>query len=302
MGIAVKTFNNGEVIINEGDSGKSIFRLVEGNADVIADYGTKEPFRLAVLKAGDYFGEMSIFEEYPRSATVVAASSNVRVIEIPGDELNEFFKENPDVIGELIDHLGNKIRTMTNDYNEAKALLKNLQEADAGKKKSLFSKIKKHIDMYQSGKDAITEPDEDAIRNAYAGISSEEKINTETYKKGAVIFYEGEPNNCMYILHGGNVGIYTGFGEKNEQQSAVLGPGSVFGEKGIMADDPMSYTAVAGSDDTLAEKIYMEDLKMIFRSCPAKINFILRYLCYRLRRLNNDFLRTCKEITENYNK
>ena len=73
MGLAVREFSNGEVIINEGDTGKSIFRLVEGNADVIADYGKKDPMRLAVLKAGDYFGEMAIFEEYPRSAAVVAA-------------------------------------------------------------------------------------------------------------------------------------------------------------------------------------------------------------------------------------
>ncbi|MBR3278004.1 MAG: cyclic nucleotide-binding domain-containing protein [Lachnospiraceae bacterium] len=301
MGLAVREFSNGEVIINEGDTGKSIFRLVEGNADVIADYGKKDPMRLAVLKAGDYFGEMAIFEEYPRSAAVVAASSNVRVLEIPGDELNEFFSENPDVIGELINHLGNKILAMTNDYNEAQALLKNLQEADAGKKKSLFSKIKKHIDLYQSGKNEIAETDDDALRAAYSAVSSEGFGHTETYKKGAVIFYEGDVSCCMYLLRGGTVGIYTGFGEKNEQKAYELAGGSVFGEKGITAEDPMTYTAVAESDDTKAEKIYMEDLKMIFRSCPEEINFILRYLSNRLRHLNNDFLKICKEITEKYN-
>ena len=302
MSLVVREFNNGEVIINEGDSGKNIFRLVEGNANVIADCDKKEPMRLAVLKAGDYFGEMSIFEDYPRSATVVAASTRVRVLEIPGDELNDFFSENPDVIGELINHLGNKILAMINDYNDAKALLRNLQEADAGKKKTLFSKIKKHIDMYQSGKNAIAEPDNEALIAAYAAISSEAFGHTDSCGKGTVIFSEGDVNSCMYILRGGNVGIYTGFGGSDEQKVYDLSAGSVFGEKGITAEDPMGVTAVAESDDVTVEKIYMEDLKMIFRSCPEEINFILRYLSYRLRRLNNDFLKTCKEITENYNK
>ena len=82
MGLVVKTFNNGDVIVKEGDMGRSLFRLVEGSADVITDHDTSDPFRLAVLNEGDYFGEMAIFEEYPRSATVVARGT-VRAIEIP---------------------------------------------------------------------------------------------------------------------------------------------------------------------------------------------------------------------------
>lgn len=302
MGLNVRSFNNGEVIINEGDTGRSVFRIVEGSADVIADYGKKEPFRLAVLKAGDYFGEMAIFEEYPRSATVVASGNNVRVIEIPENELNAFFDENPDVIAELICHLGNKIRAMTNDYNEARVLLKDLKEAEAGKKQSLFSKIKKHIDMYQSGKDTIADPDEEAIRAAYSAIASDENGDTGSFKKGAVIFYEREYNPYMYLLRKGNAGIYTGFGDKNEQKVLEIPEGAVFGEAGLISDEPMTFTAVAETEGTVAEKIGKEDIEQIFRRDPAKINYILRYLSYRLRRLNNDFLKLCKEITENYNK
>ena len=302
MSLSVKAFNNGEVIINEGDTGSSVFRIVEGSADVIAEYGKKEPFRLAVLKAGDYFGEMAIFEEFPRSATVVASGNNVRVLEIPGNELNQFFAENPDVILELITHLEKKISAMTNDYDEAQTLLKKLKDAGAGKKESLFSKIRKHIDMYQSGKDTIADPDEEVLKTAYSAVSSDNTGNIVPFKKGEVIFYEGEPNACMYLLRSGNAGIYTGFGEKNEQKVLEITAGSVFGEAGITNDEPMRFTVIAGSDDTLAEKIGRDDIEQIFRESPEKINYILRYMSYRLRRLNNDFLKICKEITENYNK
>lgn len=300
MSLSVKTFSNGEVIIKEGDSGKSIFRLVEGNADVYSDFETKDPFRLAVLKAGDYFGEMAIFQEYTRSATVVARG-NVRVLEIAENELNEFMSENPDVIGELVNHLGKKVQNMINDFNEAKVLLKNLREADAAKKKSLFSKIKKHIDIYQANKNGLTDPNPDAIRETYADITYDDSDRIESYDKGSVIFNEGESGNAMYILHRGTVNLYNGYGSDGQEQIADLESVSVFGEMEMIFEGARTVTAVAGSDGVTVEKIYMEDLESIFRKNPAKITMLLRHLSYRLRTLNVDFLNICKEITENYN-
>ena len=300
MSLSVKTFSNGEVIIKEGDSGKSIFRLVEGNADVYSDFETKDPFRLAVLKAGDYFGEMAIFQEYTRSATVVARG-NVRVLEIAENELNEFMSENPDVIGELVNHLGKKVQNMINDFNEAKVLLKNLREADAAKKKSLFSKIKKHIDIYQANKNGLTDPNPDAIRETYGDITYDDSDRIESYDKGSVIFNEGESGNAMYILHRGTVNLYNGYGSDGQEQIADLEAVSVFGEMEMIFEGARTVTAVAGSDGVTVEKIYMEDLESIFRKNPAKITMLLRHLSYRLRTLNVDFLNICKEITENYN-
>ena len=85
MGLVEKTFRNGEVIIKEGDSGKSFFLIEEGSAFVYAGSGKEDQVKLAVLEAGEFFGEMSILEAYPRSATIVA-KGNVTAVEIPGDE------------------------------------------------------------------------------------------------------------------------------------------------------------------------------------------------------------------------
>lgn len=140
MSVVEKSFYKGEVIVKEGDIGDSFFRLLEGKASVYADWDKKdqEPFRIALLETGEYFGEMAIIDSIPRNATIVAVG-NVRVIEIPKDELTTYFHENPDQILELMQHLGRRVQAMTNDYNEAKALLKEVKEAEASKKKSLFS-------------------------------------------------------------------------------------------------------------------------------------------------------------------
>lgn len=294
MGLLVKTFSSGEVIIKEGDMGRSIFRLIEGTVDVFTEYGTKDQFRLAVLNAGDYFGEMAMFEEYPRSATV-EARGNVRVLEIPENELNSFMSENPDVIFELMTHLGNKVRAMTNDYNESLALLKELREADAGKKKSLFSKIKKHINAYQNNKNVIEESGVEPAGESADGITIRDTDNISVYENGNVIFSEGESSNCMYLLHSGKAGIYEG-----DTKVSELIPVSVFGEMGMIFGDPRNATAVAEEDDTKVEIITQEDLEYVFKVCPAKINLILRYMSNCLRKLNSDFISTCKEITETY--
>ena len=77
---------------------------------------------------------------------------------------------------------------------------------------------------------------------------------------------------------------------------------AVFGEDGLTSSDGRSVTAVAESDSTRVEVIYKEDLDDFVSTSPAKVNLILRCLSYRLRRLNIDFLKNCKEITETYNK
>lgn len=300
MSLVEKTFNQGEVIIKEGDIGKTFFRLLEGKAGVYADYGKNDPMRLAVLETGEYFGEMAIIEEYPRSATVVAIG-RVKVVEIPENGLNDYFKKNPDQIIELIRHLGRRIQSMNTDFKDAKALLKQVRESEEGKKKSLFSKIKKHIDLYQQNKNKISEADTSVFNEAFADLMNDDTGRTETYTKGKIFYKEGEVGTGLYLLKKGQVGMYTNFRKKEEIKLSDVNAVSVFGEMGLLSEDPREATAVAEIDDTRVELIYQEDVIDIFNACPMKIDLILRYLSFTLRKLTNDFLCTCKDITETYN-
>lgn len=302
MSIVEKTFKNGEVIIKEGDIGKSFFQLVDGNAYVYAGYGKNDQVQLSVLNAGEFFGEMAILEAYPRSATIVARGT-VTAIEIPEGDMNSFFKENPDMILELMKHLGSRVQAMTKDYNDAQALLKQVRESeDAKKNKSLFSKIKKHIDVYQSNKNKIEVPDTDPLREALKDSTDKGSGEIKDYLKGRIIFKEGTPGECMYILHRGTVGMYSDFRKREEVKLIDINAISIFGEMGIIASgEPRVATAVSETNDTKVEIIYPDDLVKIFNECPAKIDAILRHLSYRLRKINKEFLNTCKEITESYN-
>lgn len=299
MGFAEKTFKKGEIIIKEGDVGKSFFKLLEGKAGVYADYAKKNPFRLGFLNAGEFFGEMSILEAYPRSATIVAETA-VTAIEIPGDDMTSYFKENPDQIIELMKHLGSRIETMAADYAESQVLLKQLKDSDEAKKKSLFSKIKKHIDTYNVNKNKITEPDAKALRTEFDKLKDDNTGEIKNFSRGMFVFKEGKSENCMYILHSGTVSIVTNYRTKEEAKIKEMDAVSFFGEKGIISEEPRGASAIVESSNATVEIVSPEDLQKLIKTCPDKIDMILRHMSFRLRKLNVDFVNACKEITETY--
>lgn len=297
MSIIEKTFRSNEVIIKEGDTGDTFFRLVEGNVGVYTNYGKKEQFRVAFLKAGDYFGEMGMIDGSPRSATIVAERT-VRVQELSQKDLDTLFDENPEEIYKFLKHLANKLQAMTNDYAEAQELLRSAREADAAKKNFLTAMFKKRINQYQPGKTGLDEPTPESYKKEFENITDEGPGTIKEYNKGQVIYYEGEPGNCMYIVRDGNVGMYRGYGEKDQTRLSEMTGVSFIGVMGLFEGEARNATAVAEADGTCIEAIYKEDLEGIFRACPVKINMLLRHMSFKLREITIEFLNMCKEITE----
>lgn len=66
------TYPSGEAVVREGDPGDALYIIVEGTVEV--DAGGRVVARMA---AGDFFGEISLFDGEPRSATVVAVDEVV---------------------------------------------------------------------------------------------------------------------------------------------------------------------------------------------------------------------------------
>jgi CRP/FNR family transcriptional regulator, cyclic AMP receptor protein len=76
-----KQFGGGETIFAEGDAGDSMYFIVQGcvRIEKRAQAGGTAHKTLAVLEAGDYFGEMALLDQKPRSAAAVAAG-DVRIL------------------------------------------------------------------------------------------------------------------------------------------------------------------------------------------------------------------------------
>ena len=86
-----RTYGADEEIVREGSTGTALYILLSGEARVEQD--GKEIGRLA---AGDFFGELALIEEHPRSATVVATTDTDCLL-FPAWEFTALLEEHPEV-------------------------------------------------------------------------------------------------------------------------------------------------------------------------------------------------------------
>ena len=121
-------------------------------------------------------------------------------------------------------------------------------------------------------------------------------MNKATFKKGEIIFRQGEPGNCMYDIHWGRVGVYAEYGTANEKKLAELYPGDFFGEMGLLEQSPRSATVVALEDSTQVSAIMESDFREFFEQNPAKVFTIMQTLSQKLRRTTQEYLDVCRTV------
>jgi CRP/FNR family cyclic AMP-dependent transcriptional regulator len=81
----------GDVVFQEGDSGRELFVLVEGEVEVIRHTRRGAETRVALFGPGDWFGEMSIIDVQPRSATLRTISP-ARLVRMTAHDLDSLYR------------------------------------------------------------------------------------------------------------------------------------------------------------------------------------------------------------------
>ena len=67
-GAVGKVYQDGQVIIRQGEKGDCMYVILDGQVEIVTEKDGHE-MRLAVRNAGDFFGEMAIFEREVRGVT-----------------------------------------------------------------------------------------------------------------------------------------------------------------------------------------------------------------------------------------
>jgi CRP-like cAMP-binding protein len=95
--------NEGKEMTRQGSRGREFFVLLEGEADV-----TKDGQSINKLGAGDFFGEIALVSDSPRTATVTATSP-VRALVITDRSFRRLLDDQPEIQRKVLQALAERL-------------------------------------------------------------------------------------------------------------------------------------------------------------------------------------------------
>lgn len=105
------SFGEGDLVFREGERGDTLFLIVEGDVAVIKGCNTDKEIELDSIGTGDYFGEIALFGDDRRSATIRVKKA-ARFLTLHKQELQEIVREYPQIALHVCRVLSMRIRRL----------------------------------------------------------------------------------------------------------------------------------------------------------------------------------------------
>jgi CRP/FNR family transcriptional regulator/CRP/FNR family cyclic AMP-dependent transcriptional regulator len=104
-----RSYRRGEIIVQQGDPGDAFFVIMSGEVKVLVGAQTGDQAMVAIFSPGDCFGELSLIDGAPRSASVEAIEE-VETLVLWRSDFQEFVNANPHIMHRLLITLAARIR------------------------------------------------------------------------------------------------------------------------------------------------------------------------------------------------
>jgi CRP/FNR family cyclic AMP-dependent transcriptional regulator len=104
-----KSYPKGSVILFEDDPGDALFIVREGRVKVVLVAEDGREVILGILGVGDHFGELSLIDDQPRSAHVIAMEDSVLLV-LRREDFRKRVEANPTVAWSLLAELSRRLR------------------------------------------------------------------------------------------------------------------------------------------------------------------------------------------------
>ncbi|HJX34264.1 MAG TPA: cyclic nucleotide-binding domain-containing protein, partial [Desulfatiglandales bacterium] len=216
-----RTYDKDDVVCEKDMIGKEMYLIKEGEASVFINGSP-----LAVLGPGEIFGEISLFYNIKRTATIKASKDGTLLGILTRGEFETLLKRSEpftyDLIYRLYNILPDRLRNLNDKYRVAIDALKLVIDGEEVEKALLSYAIKEK------------RPEPEFFQGLTPEESREIFKDLKEYDKGQLIFAEGDIADGAYYIAEGKVKAVTFSSDYKEIELGELGEGEVFGELALI--------------------------------------------------------------------
>lgn len=223
--LKIDYFADGEVVFSSGDpSNKKIYFILDGYVTVKRDGFS--PSYSNVIQKGNYFGEMSLINNFPRNETVIVSSGFARIISLVADDFSHAIKVNKSMLKKLLDSANNRYNFAIGYFLERKTevpqMNTNIQEVNEIRKKNMAITEKIHTpnNMFYEDKSVIFR-ENDLTKGSFHLVELGQVTTKRKYTD------KGEYIGILSHEVGDIIGEQAFFGSETRKERAIVTAGRV---------------------------------------------------------------------------
>ncbi|MGE5718209.1 MAG: cyclic nucleotide-binding domain-containing protein [Acidobacteriota bacterium] len=137
-------FSAGQPIFGEGEVGTEMFVIQSGSVEIYKRSRRGEENLLATLEKGDFFGEMSILEDVPRTASA-RAKTDCELVRINQSTFDEMLRHNSEIAVRMLRKLSRRLRETTKLLEQSTGAAPALDESSS----DIFGKVSERHDIFR---------------------------------------------------------------------------------------------------------------------------------------------------------
>ena len=109
----IRSHEPGEIIFEEDSAGREMFYVLSGSVRIL-----KKGILLREMTAGNYFGEMAMLIQTPRTAAAVASAPDTRLVVISESNLETILRENPKIVVSFLKEMSARLRSLNEKVDD----------------------------------------------------------------------------------------------------------------------------------------------------------------------------------------
>jgi K+-sensing histidine kinase KdpD len=113
--VSLENYSASQVVFQEGTQGGSVYIIAAGSIKIFKKPKQRSESILGILHAGDFFGELELIDELPRSATAVALIDS-RLIKIFKKDFQNILRDSPEAVPNILRTLTIRLRSINDVY------------------------------------------------------------------------------------------------------------------------------------------------------------------------------------------